>query len=155
MPSPYPLILELSAREREELQTLVRRHTTAQQIAQRGRIILLADAGESNASIARQLDLDVDTVRAWRSRWLALRAVSGADLSVEARLADLPRSGRKAEIRAEQVCQILALACEAPTRSGRPITQWTGREIAEEIVHRGIVEKISPRHASRLLKRGI
>jgi putative transposase len=155
MPIPIPLALELSAPEREALQTLVRRHTTAQQIAQRARIVLLADAGETNSSIARQLDLEVDTVRAWRARWLALQAVSLADLSVEERLADLPRSGRKAEITAEQVCQIVALACEAPTEWGRPITQWTGREIAEEIMRRGIVEKISPRHASRLLKRGI
>lgn len=155
MPNPNPLALELSAQEREELQTLVRRHTTAQQIAQRGRIVLLAAAGENNSEIARQLHLDVDTVRAWRSRWRALQAVRWADLSVEARLSDLPRPGRRAEITAEQVCQIVALACEAPQRSGRPITQWTGREVAEEIMQRGIVEKISPRHASRLLKRGI
>lgn len=155
MPGPRAQSLTLSGQEREELRTVVRRHSTAQQIARRGRIILLADAGETNSEIAWQLDLDVDTVRAWRSRWLALQAVSREDLPLEERLADLPRSGRKAEITAEQVCQILALACEAPTRSGRPIMQWTGREIAEEIVHRGIVEKISPRHASRLLKRGI
>jgi putative transposase len=155
MPGPKALGLELSAQEREALQTLVRRHTTAQQIAQRGRIVLLADAGETNSEIARQLHLDVDTVRAWRARWLALQAVSGADLSVEERLSDLPRPGRHAEITAEQVCQIVALACEAPTESGRPITQWTGREIAEEVVRRGIVKTISPRHASRLLKRGI
>jgi putative transposase len=155
MPGPRAQALALDAQAREELQRLVRRHTTAQQIAQRGRIVLLADAGETNSEIARQLDLDVETVRAWRARWLALQAVSWADLSVEERLADLPRSGRKAEITAEQVCQIVALACEAPAESGRPITQWTGREIAEEIVRRGIVEKISPRHASRLLKRGI
>jgi len=155
MPGPRAQALALDAQAREELQRLVRRHTTAQQIAQRGRIVLLADAGETNSEMARQLDLDVETVRAWRARWLALQAVSLADLSVEERLADLPRSGRKAEITAEQVCQIVALACEAPAESGRPITQWTGREIAEEIVRRGIVEKISPRHASRLLKRGI
>jgi putative transposase len=155
MPGPKALGLELSAQEREELQTLVRRHTTAQQIARRGRILLLADAAETNSEIARQLDLDVDTVRAWRSRWRALQAVHLTDLSIEERLADLPRPGRRARITAEQVVKIVALACEAPTESGRPITQWTGREIAEEVMRRGIVEQISPRHASRLVKRGI
>lgn len=155
MPTPYPLALELSVQEREDLETLVRRHTTAQQIAKRGRVVLLAAAGVNNSEIARQQGLDVDTVRAWRARWCTLQAFRLADRSVEERLADLPRPGRKAEITAEQVCQIVALACEAPTLSGRPITQWTGREVAEEVMRRGIVEKISPRHASRLLKRGI
>jgi putative transposase len=46
------------------------------------------------------------------------------------------------------------LACQAPEKAGRPISQWTGREIADEMVTRGIVESISPRHAARLLKKG-
>jgi putative transposase len=53
------------------------------------------------------------------------------------------------------VCRIVALACEAPSATGRPISQWTGREIAAEIVGRGIVPTISGRHAARLLKKGI
>jgi putative transposase len=52
------------------------------------------------------------------------------------------------------VCQILALACEQPSGSGRPISQWSHRELADEIVRRGITDRISPRHASRLLKSG-
>jgi hypothetical protein len=47
-----------------------------------------------------------------------------------------------------------ALACETPAKTGRPISQWTGREIADELVARGIVTQISPRHAARLLKKG-
>jgi putative transposase len=46
------------------------------------------------------------------------------------------------------------MACEHPEESGRPISHWTGREIADEIKKRGIVDEISPRHAARLLKRG-
>ena len=76
-------------------------------------------------------------------------------MSVADRLADAPRPGAPARIGAEQVCAIVALACEAPAQSDRPISQWTGREIAEEITRRGIVETISTRHAARLLKRGI
>lgn len=154
MPGPKPLTLELSAEERSELQALVRRHTTAQQIAQRARIVLRAAEGQTNSAIARELGLDPDTVRSWRSRWHGLQAVSLEDLSVEERLEDLPRSGRPPEITAEQVCQVVALACEAPQISGRPISQWTGAEIAAEVMRRGIVERISPRHARRLLKRG-
>jgi putative transposase len=63
-------------------------------------------------------------------------------------------SGRPAEITAEQVCQIVALACEAPSQAGRPISQWSNREIADEIIRRGILPTISPRHAGRLVNRG-
>src|SRR5215211_1408900 len=88
-------------------------------------------------------------------RWLGLQPVTLTELSVEDRLADSPRSGKPPTITDEQVCQIVALACEAPERSGLPISQWTGREIAEEIKRRGIADEISGRHAARLLKRGI
>lgn len=150
-PKAEPVVL--SQGERSELERLERRHATAQHIARRARIILRAAAGESNSAIARQVELDVDTVRAWRSHWN--RTQAREELSVGQRLADQPRPGRHPTFTAEQVCRIVALTCEAPEISGRPITQWTGREIADEAVRRGIVERISPRHASRLVKRGI
>src|SRR5260221_5209694 len=75
-------------------------------------------------------------------------------LSLLERLQDAPRPGVKPKFSTEQRCQMAALACEAPTQAGRPISQWTGREIADELKARGIVEQISPRHAARLLKKG-
>jgi hypothetical protein len=94
-------------------------------------------------------------VRLWRERWRILRPVSLEDLPVVDRLSDAPRPGKPRRITDEQVCRIAELACEAPERSGRPISQWTGREIAEEITRRGIVERISGRHAARLVKKGL
>jgi len=73
---------------------------------------------------------------------------------VEERLAAAPRSGAPTRSGAEQVCRIVALACEAPGASGRPIGQWTGREVADEVVRRGILPTISPRHAAWPLERG-
>jgi transposase len=154
MRGPKPASIELSDAERDELQALVRRRSTPQQIGLRARLILAAAAGSNNSQIARQFGLETDTVRHWRQRWLGLQAVTVDDLSVAERLADAPRPGRPAEIGAEQVCQIVSLACEKPSQSERPISQWTGREIADEIVKRGILAQISPRHAARLLKRG-
>jgi putative transposase len=84
-----------------------------------------------------------------------LAAIPLTDLSVEERLQDLPRSGRPSAITADQMCQIIALACEKPEQSERPISQWSAREIADEIMKRGILPFISPRHAARLLKKGI
>jgi transposase len=74
------------------------------------------------------------------------------DLTVEERLEDLPRPGTPARITPEQVCRITALACEQPEASARPITHWTARELADEMIRRKIVTTISPRHAARLLK---
>jgi putative transposase len=155
MRGPKPQAIELTDLERRGLEALTGRRATPQQAALRARIILAAADGRNNAQIARDLAVGVEVARLWRGRWRALQAVDLADLSVAQRLADAPRSGAPARLSAAQVCQIVALACGAPATTGRPISQWTGREIADEIVKRGIVATISPRHAGRLLKRGI
>jgi putative transposase len=154
MRGPQPPPVELNEEDRRALERLVRRKSTGQQVALRARIILAAADGLNNAQIGRQVGVEADTVRRWRGRWRRLQAVDRTELSVAERLGDAPRPGAPARITAEQVCRIVALACEAPSASGRPISQWTGREIADELVRRGIVEGISPRHAGRLLKRG-
>ena len=154
MRGPKPVAIELTDAGRQGLETLLRRHSTPQQLVLRARIVLAAAAGRNNAEIVRDLAVDIGTARRWRGRWLGLQAVGPAELSVEERLTDAPRSGKPTGITAEQQCRIVAMACAAPSESGRPISQWTGREVADEIVARGILPTISPRHAARLLKRG-
>ena len=147
--------LELAAGAREELTRLVAARSTAQQVVVRARIILLLAEGLPHVVVGRQVGISREAVRLWRDRWLALQAAPLSELSVADRLADAPRPGAPARIGAEQVCAIIAMACEAPEQAGRPISQRTGREIAQEINRRGIVATISTRHAARLLKRGI
>jgi transposase len=151
--------LHLSEQQQEALTQLTRRHRSEQQVALRARIILAAAQGASNAQIARELDINVDTVRLWRDRWANWQAVDQAQseherMSLAQRLQDAPRPGAVPKITAEQRAQMAALACEAPAKINRPISQWTGREIAGELKARGIVSQISPRHAARLLKKG-
>jgi putative transposase len=153
MPGPKPPEVKLTDEEREGLEKLIRRHNTPQQIALRGRIVLAAADGKNNAQIARELGIAVRTARHWRDRWLILQPIDLDDLSVEERLEDLPRPGAPPRITTNQRCKIEAMACEAPEESGRPISHWTNREIADEIMKRGIVDQISARHAGRLLKR--
>jgi putative transposase len=150
---PKPAELTLSEEEQSELEALVHRHSAPQQLAKRGRMVLGAAEGKRNAEIARELKVSVDTVRSWRMRWISFQAIALSDLSVAERLTDAPRPGKPSQITAEQRCQMVALACEQPKE--RPISHWTGREIAEEMMQRGIVQSISPRHAARLLKKGI
>jgi transposase len=114
---------------------------------------LAAAEGKRNAEIAREEGVDVSTARRWRNRWVDLQPIPLSELSAEERLEDLPRPGAPARITADQVCQIVAMACEDPQDSERPISHWTGREIADEIKQRGIVDEISPRHAARILKK--
>ncbi len=144
----------LTEKEQEELTRITKRHRSEQRAVLRARIILAAGQGQSNAQIAHDLQVTVDTVRLWRDRWVGLQGIDVKMLSVAERLEDAPRPGVPPRITAEQRCQMAALACEAPSQAGRPISQWTGREIAAELMARGIVEQISPRHAARLLKKG-
>ena len=153
MPIPKATEVILSEEERTSLEQLVRRHTVGQQIALRARIILLAGQGQSNSAIARALKVSLNTAQRWRNRFAKAQTLSYLDLSLEDRLQDGPRPGAPARITADQRCQIEALACEKPENSDRPISQWTSREIADEVLKRKIVEKISARHAARLLKR--
>lgn len=151
--------IQLSEKEREELTRLTRRYRSEQQIVLRARIVLAAAQGASNAQIARVLDINVDTVRLWRDRWASRSGNKGEEgKEVPVRLVeclqDAPRPGAVPKFTVEQRAQMAVLACEAPAKTGHPISQWTGREIADELKQRGIVTEISPRHAARLLKKG-
>ena len=57
--------IQLSEKEQEELTRLSRRHRSEQQLVLRARIILAAAPGSSNIQIARELGINVDTVRLW------------------------------------------------------------------------------------------
>ena len=88
-----PPPVHLVENEREQLQQLVNRHSTPQQIALRASIILLADEGLNHRQIARELGISRDMARLWRNRWLELEQKQS---SVVERLADAPRPGRPA-----------------------------------------------------------
>lgn len=141
-------MLHLTDEERAEVEQLVNRHKTPQQIALRGRIILLADEEKNDCQITRELRASRDMVRLWRQRWLD---TADRGLSVWERLQDLPRPGRPLTFSAEQLCHLYAIACEDPAQSGRPINRWTPVELADELIKREIVESISSRHVGRLL----
>lgn len=143
----------LSDKETEGLTRITKRHKSEQQQVVRAQIVLLAVQGYSNARISRELGVNVDTARKWRDRWVMLQGVDLETLSFDERLEDVPRPGKPSKITEVQRCEIAALACEEPLKAGRPISQWTEREIADEVTKRGIVPKISPRHAARLLKK--
>lgn len=139
---------------------------TSAQLVERCSIVLLSADGVSNTEQGRLLGIDRQRARRWRSRWsenearLAAAEQEGAserDLANLLRelLADEQRPGTPPTFTAEQLTQIIAVACEPPEESGRPVTHWTPKELADEVIKRGIVETISPRHVDRVLKGAI
>jgi transposase len=148
--------------QQEILRTFSRSTTAPSRLRQRASIILMAFDGLLNEEIAATVGLVHRQVGRWRRRWanaweqlITIECCeSRATLrrAMEAVLTDEPRPGAPGKFTPEQVTQILAIACEPPEKSGRPITHWTAQELADEVARRGIVASISPSQVSRYLR---
>jgi putative transposase len=164
MSGPQAKVVEVTPRQREILQDLMLRRSTAQGLAQRVQIILEAVAGCSKSEQARRLGVDWRTVSLWRERWLlnaprlqaAEQEKEGRDLEgvVLEVLQDAPRPGAPGKFSAEQVAQLIAVACEPPSESQREVSHWTPVVLADEMKKRKIIDSISPRQVGRPLKGG-
>ena len=131
-------------------------------LVRRCRVILFAFGAKSNQDIAALVGLGRKQVGLWRRRWKrsfdAIVSVecseSHAQLfrSIENVLSDASRSGCRGKFTGEQVAQILATACEDPALPKRPVSDWTARELADEVVKREYVDSISVSTIGRLLK---
>ena len=140
--------IDLTETHRDQLKQLKSKRTLPQSEAIRVQIILLAADGVPYLEIARCLMINKETVTTWIKRWNDKH-----DLEAHDRLKDLPRPGAPDKFTPEQVCQLIALACESPATCGRPISHWTARELADEAVKQNLVVSISVTHAGRLLKK--
>ncbi len=159
MSGPAPQAVSVAGRQRRVLEWLTRRASGPQQQAWRARVVLAAGAGKNNAAAGKQAGMQRDAARCWRARWqesaeaLLAAELEGGDHALEevivGVLADDLRTGTPATFKPEQICQIMALACEPPEASGRPTSHWTARELADEAVQRGIVAHISASSVGR------
>jgi transposase len=152
----------ITERQQEILRTLRDAVTAPSPLRQRAGVVLAAFDGARNEDIARAVGLGRRQVgrwrRCWATAWEGLTELecreTGAALrrAIEATLSDEPRPGAPGKFTPEQVAQILAVACEPPEKSGRPITHWTGHELADEVINRGLVASISPTQVNRYLR---
>jgi transposase len=151
----------ITERQKVILDELSRSRSEAKMIAQRAAIVLHAFDGCLNEDISVNVGLERKQVGVWRRRWqdawesltcLECREPRRLREAIRNTLRDAPRPGAPGIFTAEQIAQILAVACEPPEKSGRPITHWTHRELRDEVMKRGIVEKISLSHVGYVLR---
>ena len=151
----------VSERQQKLLEEFRRSRTVGQALSQRATIVLLGFEGLFNEEIAARVGPNRNQVGVWRQRWRDAwdslcvwectepHRLREAILEV---LADAPRPGTPATFTAEQVAQVVALACEPPASSGRPIDHRTHRELRDEVVARTIVADISVSRVGRILQ---
>jgi transposase len=153
--------VKMTEKQLAVLEELSRSRTASKGIVQRALLIVLGFQGLLNEQIAVAVGLNRQQVGVWRQRWRDAwtslcvwecaepRRLREGILEV---LADAPRPGAPATFTAAQVAQILAVACESPKLSDRPINRWTHRELRDEVVKRQIVESISVAQVGRYLQ---
>ena len=137
-----PFVIILSVEEHQELTSRAHRARTAHRDVLRAQIILAAADGRTNAAIAADLGLHVDTVRKWRRRFCGERLAG---------LADRSRTGRPRQFSAVQVAELKALACELPSTSAVPLAKWSCPDLATEAARRGVVASVSASTVRRWL----
>jgi transposase len=121
MPIPTPVQIEISEQERAQLESWARRPSSAQALAQRSRVVLLASQGLNNTEIAARLGVHRKMVRKWRSRFAEFR-LDG--------LIDEPRPGKPRTISDEQVEQVIVKTLESRPKDA---THWSTRSMAAEV----------------------
>lgn len=156
--------VNLTDRQRNGLQQLVKSRTARSDHRQRAQLILGFNEGLSNNQAGQQVGLKGRQAGLWRKRWLAQQEkLTALEHKAKPRewlkgiqqvLSDQPRSGRFPKFRAEQIARIITVACEDPQAGGVPRSHWSLSALRDEVIRRGIVEAISTSRLQVFLKSG-
>jgi transposase len=133
----------LSEATREGLEALVRAGNTAQKLAQRARIGLMASQGHSDSEIGRKLEINRKTVAVWRQRTAGVGVQEGGDAKVAGQVAAEPGTqppvtppGAKPKSVSESAAERLR-----DRRSSQRRKRVLTPEMVERIVHTTVKEK--------------
>jgi transposase len=121
----------------------------------------MAFENNDNQAIANQVGRCAKMVGMWRRRWrdsfaalirMQFEETTSSFLrAIIVCLSDAPRTGSKGKFTAEQIVELIGIACESPENSDRPVTSWTGKELADECQKRQVAS-ISASHVNRILR---
>src|SRR5215203_5238005 len=112
--------IKLSAEQRQQLEKQARARSVSVRLAQRSKMILLAASGLSDVKIGAELGVKRQTVARWRSRFNRL-GLTGIEK-------DAPRPGRKPQISAKRVKQIVRMTTQEKPSDA---THWSTRSMAQ------------------------
>jgi len=117
--------LKVNREDRETLLKTVSAQKSEQRAVLRSKIILLLGEGNGENEVAKQLGIDIKTVRKWRDRFHA-KGIGG--------LEDAPRKGAPTTFTVLQRCEIIAIACDRPNNYGYDThNRWTGKILTEAV----------------------
>lgn len=168
MAKPYAPRITIPTGVYPILEKIIKSGKEEKRLVGRAFLIIRMGEGKPNTQIGLEFKVQSKTVKKWRARWLenenCLHRIVSAeqaekenkkDLEKQVRkiLSDQERPGTPMTYSAEQYCQVLQVALEKPSESGRPINDWSSWELAEEVNQRGICEKISASQVGRFLKK--
>lgn len=140
---PKRWVVDLSDEERASVLAITRKGQASARRVRRAHVLLLADAGQTDAVIATGLHTEIRTVERIRRRFVE-RGLVGA-------LHDAPRPGAARRLDGRQEAYLVALACSDPPNE-RP--SWTMQLLADRLVTSGVVEAISDETVRLVLKKG-
>ena len=123
--------IELTADERAELERRAQTPTLPFRDVQRARLILYAADGLPDKEIAVRVDCHPEVVSKWRRRFCE-HGIDG--------LRDRPRAGRPRRFPPQQVAEVVAVACELPTRHGRPLGRFSRTELHRLVIEQGVTD---------------
>lgn len=163
MARPHSPQITISEQQKEVLSRITRQRTADFREVDRAQLILKIGMGQPNAKIAKIMNCGIPKVRHWRINRLQNQTLinqietdpeknNQIEKTIRRILSDNPRLGAPATYSSEEYCQILAIALETPEESGRPISQWSSRDLADECEKRGLTSGISARQIGRFLK---
>jgi transposase len=112
--------VQMPVEDRAELTRWTRTPSLRAGLAQRARIVLLADEGVGTNEIVARVGVSKPTVIAWKRRYAA-EGIAG--------LGDRPKSGRPAQV--DEVAVVLATLELPPSKLG--VTHWSSRLLAEQL----------------------
>ncbi len=135
-------IVNLSDEERASLWQITSKGKTTGRIVKRAQILLLADEGHPDETIATMLKVGESTVHRTRQRCVE----EGLELALKER----PRKGRKAKLDGKTEAFLVATACSDPPL-GRE--SWTMQLLADRLVELNLVPSISDETVRRTLKK--